>query len=162
MSLRTLCDDLQEFGFALAIRESPWLFPTIETIHVLALVLVIGSIMMVDCRLLGIAHRQRSVTRLAGEALPLTWCAFAVAAVAGILLFSSKAATYYDNWPFRIKMLCLALAGLNMLWFQLRIYPHVAEWDHGDVPFAARAAGGVSLCLWVIVVAAGRWIGFTT
>ena len=82
---------LQDLNFPTEIRESVWLFPTIETVHVLALVLVVGSIMTVDLRLLGIANRERPFSELAGEMLPWTWVAFAVAAGAGLLMFSSKA-----------------------------------------------------------------------
>src|SRR5579859_8287284 len=95
---------LQDLKFPTAIRESDWLFPTIETVHVLALVLVVGSILMVDLRLLGIIDRARSVRSITAERLPVTWSAFAVAAIAGSLLFSSKAVTYYDDLPFRLKM----------------------------------------------------------
>lgn len=162
MSIEHACEWLQSLDFPTDIRESAWLFPTIETVHVLALVLVVGSILMVDLRLLGIANRARPVTELTRQTLPLTWCAFVVAAAAGSLLFSSKALTYYANVPFRMKMLCLAGAGLNMLWFHAITYRRVEEWNRGDPPWGARIAGGLSLILWVMVVATGRWIGFTT
>jgi hypothetical protein len=153
---------LQDLGFATSIRESDWLFPTIETVHVLALVLVVGSIMMVDLRLLGLAYKRRPISELTGEVLPWTWSAFAVAVLAGSLLFSSKAVTYYGSVAFRIKMVCLMLAGLNMLCFHLFTFRHVADWDRGQVPLAARYAGAISLTLWIAIVASGRWIGFTT
>jgi hypothetical protein len=162
MILRDACQWLQDLSFPTDIRESDWLFPTIETVHVLALVLVVGSILMVDLRLLGFANRARSVRSVAAERLPLTWTAFAVAAAAGSLLFSSKAVTYYDDLPFRLKLICLVLAGLNMACFHLFTYRRVAEWDHGTPPVGARIAGGLSLFLWVTIVGAGRWVGFTT
>jgi hypothetical protein len=160
--LKTLCHDLQDLGFATSIRESDWLFPTIETVHVLALALVVGSIMMVDLRLLGLAYKRRPISELMTEVLPWTWSAFVVAVVAGSLMFSSKAVTYYDSLAFRIKMICLVLAGLNMLCFHLFTYQHVAESDHRPVPLAAKCAGALSLMLWMAIVASGRWIGFTT
>jgi hypothetical protein len=162
MTLRDACQWLQDLSFPTEIRESDWLFPTIETVHVLALVLVVGSILMVDLRLLGLAGRARSVRSVIAERLPLTWTAFAVAATAGSLLFSSKAVTYYDDFPFRLKMICLVLAGLNMACFHAFSYRRVADWDHAAPPFPARLAGGLSLLLWVTIVGAGRWIGFTT
>ena len=162
MTFRETCQWLQDLSFPTNIRESEWLFPTIETVHVLALVLVVGSILMVDLRLLGIANRGRSVRAVTAERLPVTWAAFAVAAAAGALLFSSKAVTYFDDFPFRLKMICLVLAGVNMAVFHLLTYRRVAEWDEGPTPLGARAAGGISLILWIAIVAAGRWIGFTT
>jgi hypothetical protein len=162
MTIRDLCQWLQDLRFPTDIRESDWLFPTIETVHVLALVLVVGSILMVDLRLLGIVNRERSVRSVAAERLPVTWSAFFVAAVAGSFLFSSKAVTYYDDFAFRLKAVCLLLAGINMAWFHALTYRRVAEWDRGPPPWAARIAGGISLILWVTIVGAGRWVGFTT
>jgi hypothetical protein len=153
---------LQNLNFPTEIRESVWLFPTIETVHVFALVLVVGSIMTVDLRLLGLANRERPFSELAGEMLPWTWVAFAVAASAGLLMFSSKALTYYGNIPFRIKMCCLLLAGINMALFHWLGTRHLATWDRKQPPMPARIAGGASLLLWTAIVAAGRWIGFTT
>ncbi len=84
--------------------------------------------LLVDLRLLGFTNRDRPFSRIAEEMLPLTWVAFAIAATAGLLMFSSKALIYYGNIPFRIKMLCLALAGLNMLWFHWMGARHMADW----------------------------------
>jgi hypothetical protein len=153
---------LQDLKFPTEIRESDWLFPTIETVHVFALVLVVGSIMTVDLRLLGFANRERPFSELAGEMLPWTWVAFLVAASAGLMMFSSKALIYYGNIPFRLKMCCLLLAGINMVVFHWLGTRHLAAWDRKEPPRLAKFAGGTSLLLWAGVVAAGRWIGFTT
>jgi tryptophan-rich sensory protein len=153
---------LQNLPLPTQIRESEWMFPTIETAHVFALVLVIGSIVTVDLRLLGFANRDRPFSQLAREMLPWTWTAFVVAAIAGALMFTSKALTYAGNIPFRIKMLCLLFAGLNMLWFHWVGSRHLARWDASKPPPRARFAGAVSLLLWTVIVATGRWIGFTT
>ncbi|HEY2678298.1 MAG TPA: DUF6644 family protein [Steroidobacteraceae bacterium] len=153
---------LQNLNFPTQIRESEWLFPTIETVHVLALVLLVGSIMTVDLRLLGLANRERPFSEVAGEMLPWTRRAFAVAALAGFLMFSSKALTYYGDIPFRFKMLCLLLAGANMLFFHSIGTRRLQEWDSGKAPLPAKLAGGTSLLLWISIVALGRWVGFTT
>jgi len=162
MTIKQACEWLQNQSFPTEIRESNWLFPSIETVHVLALVLVFGSIVMVDLRLLGLTNRTRPVTDVMAQCLPLTWSAFLVAAVAGSLLFTSKAVTYYNDIPFRLKMFCMALAGINMVCFNLTTYRRVAAWDQGRPPAGAKLAGGLSLLLWVVIVGAGRWVGFTT
>jgi len=162
MSTLDLMHSLEHLPFALAIAESTWLFPFFETVHVLALTLVVGSVAMMDLRLLGIGSRDRSITELTRSVLPWTWAAFGIAATCGLLLFSSKAATYYVNIPFRIKIVCLLFAGVNMLVFHFVTSRNVATWDSGRTPSAARVAGVVSLSLWVVIVATGRWIGFTT
>jgi hypothetical protein len=162
MSIEQTLNRLQDLSLPTQIRESAWLFPSLETVHVFALVLVVGSIIRVDLRLLGLANRERPFSQLAGEMLPWTWTCFAMAAVAGLLMFSSKAVTYYGNIPFRLKMLCLAFAGLNMAIFHGFSTRQLNSWDSGVPPPQARIAGGMSLCLWTVIVATGRWIGFTT
>lgn len=161
MDLNDILTALEGTAFAAAVLEGDNLFPWIEAVHVLALVMVVGTISIVDLRLLGVAAHTRSVQRLLKELLPLTWSAFGVAVVSGFLMFSSNAVGYAANWPFRIKMLLLIGAGLNMLYFQMVTYRHVDQWDEADTPRAARIAGGLSLSLWVIVIFLGRWIGFT-
>jgi hypothetical protein len=153
---------LQDLSFPTEIRESPWLFPTIETVHVFALVLVVGSIITVDLRLLGLTNRDRPFSQIAAEMLPWTWLAFSFAAIAGLLMFSSKALIYYGNIPFRLKMCCLLLAGINMMLFHWLGTRHLDSWDKARPPRSAKLAGGASLLLWTVIVAAGRWIGFTT
>lgn len=162
MAIEQTMEWLQNLPLPMRIRESEWMFPTIETVHVFALVLVVGSIVTVDLRLLGFANRDRPFSQLAKEMLPWTWTAFLVAAAAGALMFTSKALTYFGNIPFRIKMCCMLLAGVNMLLFHWVGSRHLASWDASQPPLRARLAGAVSLLLWTTIVATGRWIGFTT
>ena len=162
MPLEQALARLQDLGLPTQIRESDWMFPTIETVHVFAVVLVVGTIMTVDLRLLGFANKERPYSQVAAEMLPWTWTAFAIAALAGMLMFSSKALIYYGDIPFRLKMVCLLLAGINMVMFHWLGTRHLDTWDRGRPPRAARFAGGASLLLWTTIVAAGRWIGFTT
>jgi Family of unknown function (DUF6644) len=152
---------LESTPLAIAISESSWLFPGIESVHVLAIALVVGSITMVDLRLLDINLRERPVGELIAEVLPWTWTSFAVAVCSGALLFSSNATHYWGTVPFRAKMLLLTLAGLNMLVFHATIHRSVDLWGRRPpTPRAAKISGGVSLGLWIGVVTLGRWIGF--
>ena len=161
MNLLAMMTWLEHRPFAIAIAESTWLFPIVETVHVLALTVVVGSVAMMDLRLLGVGSKDRAASEVISSSLPWAWSAFAVAFVAGSMLFSSKAATYYVNVPFRIKMICLALAAVNMLVFHFFTARGMAAWDRGTPPRAARFAAACSLTLWVVIVATGRWIGFT-
>jgi hypothetical protein len=139
-----------------------WVFPIVETLHVMAFTIVVGSIAMVDLRLLGIASRDSTVSRLTKEVLPWTWTAWVMAAVCGSLLFLGKAGTYAGNLQFRLKFVCMGLAALNMLVFHFGAYRQVARWDSGEPPVSAKMAGALSMLLWIGVVFFGRWIGFTT
>jgi Family of unknown function (DUF6644) len=162
MIIPQFCTWVENTRMAAAIRTSTWLFPTIESIHVLAITLVVGSVTMFDLRLLGVASRDRSVTELHKEILPWTWTAFAVAVVAGTLMFSSDATKYYQDGPFRWKMMTLLLVGLNTAIFEFGAFRGVSRWDNEKkTPLAAKLAGGISIVLWILVVGFGRWIGFT-
>jgi hypothetical protein len=153
---------LQETPFAILIAESDNLFPFIESVHVLAISIVLGTIAIVDLRLLGLASRDRPAGRLIGEVLPYTWGAFAVAAIAGSLLFASNATTYAYNFYFQGKMILMALAGLNMAVFHLFTGRTIDRWSSAArTPPGARAAGAISLLVWIAVVVFGRKVGFT-
>ena len=153
---------LEATQVAVAIKENEVLFPWIESIHVLAIVLVVGTISIIDLRLLGIASLERAATRLLGDVLPWTWGAFVIAVITGSLLFSSNAPNYAHNFFFQGKMVLLAAAGVNMAIFHVFGIRDIARWDTARrTPPAARTAGAVSLLLWIAVVAFGRWIGFT-
>jgi hypothetical protein len=152
---------LEGRSFAMQISQSDWLFPFIETLHVVAIALVVGAISMLDLRLLGISRKDYGVQDLAAETLPWTWISFSVAIVTGALMFSSAATRYITLVPFWIKMMLLLAAGINMAIFHLTAYRSAGEWNHQlPPPNAARVAGTLSLCFWVSVVFMGRWIGF--
>ena len=152
---------IEESAFAVAISESEFIFPVIETVHVLALALVFGSIAMLDLRMLGVSQRDKGVKELAEEMLPWTWGAFVIAAMSGLLMYVSGAAHYAENGPFLVKLGLLALAGVNMAYFHLTAYCTVDEWNHMlPTPSGAKIAGGLSLFIWTAVIFAGRWIGF--
>ena len=144
------------------VAGSEWAFPTIESLHVIAIVTVVGSIMVMDLRLLGLASRDCAVRQMSRDTLPFTWMAFVLAAITGSLLFVSKATTYAGNPWFQLKMAALVLAGLNMAIFHVFTWKSVANWDAGcAVPLPGKIAAGLSLLFWLLVVFFGRAIGFT-
>jgi len=162
MGVQEFCAWLESTSVAAAIRQSTWLFPAIETLHVLATVIVVGSVTMLDLRLLNVAYKDRSIREVHEDVLPWTWTSFAVAAIAGSLLFSSSATKYYHNFPFRAKMALLLLIGINAALFERVTYPRVENAEPGTrIAPAAKIAGAVGIVLWIGVVAFGRWIGFT-
>jgi hypothetical protein len=162
MFLQGLWQSLETSGLGSFVAESAWAFPTIESIHVIAIVTVVGSIAVMDLRLLGLASNQCAVTATSRDTLPLTWGAFVIAAITGLLMFVSKATTYIINPYFQLKMLMLALAGINMAIFHLFAWRGVNVWDVDcEVPTAGKVAATLSLISWILVVFFGRVIGFT-
>ncbi len=159
--LQQFCQWLYSSAMGTAIRESIWIFPIIETVHVLGITLLAGTVAILDLRLLGLMLKREAVSLVARQMLPLTWAGFAVMFVSGFLLFSAEAAASYGNPAFRIKLLMLMLAGLNPLVFHLTIYKRVDDWNYAPVtPLRARVAGICSLTLWAGVICAGRAIAY--
>jgi hypothetical protein len=162
LQLHDLIAFFEDSALADNIRENDLLFPLIESIHVIAICLVVGSILFVDLRLLGLASVHRSVSRVTNGILALTWTAFAVALTSGGLLFISNATKYLANPYFVAKILLIGAAGVNMIIFHGISAKNLAEWENKTrLPLSARLAGGLSILLWISVVACGRWIGFT-
>lgn len=162
LHLKDIIAFFEDSNLADAIRENDLLFPLIESAHVLAICLVVGSIMAVDLRLLGLAWTKRPASGVTRGILPLTWGAFVVAAASGFLMFMSNATKYLGNGYFVAKLVLIAVAGANMLIFHFVSARDRRRWDdQARPPLSARLAGGISLLLWIAVVVCGRWIGFT-
>ena len=154
---------LEDSGLAAKIRASFYLFPLIESTHVIGLALVFGTIAVIDLRLLGVASTNRSFRHMASDILKWTWAAFALTALTGALMFITNARVYYDNFYFRTKMLLLVLTGLNMLVFELTAGKTIDKWDKTQsTPRAGKTAAALSLVMWIAIIFMGRIIGFTT
>lgn len=154
-----LWDWLETRPLAVAIAEG-WGFPLAESLHVVGATFVMGSILMVDLRLLGLAARRYPVSQILREVVPWTLAGFALAVVAGFALFVTQSNRYMANRAFQIKLILLVLAVGNMLVFHFWSKRRIADWDATDATSrAARLAGACSLFLWAGVMLAGRWVG---
>lgn len=161
MDLDTFWFWLEGFAISNTIRESMWVFPVIETLHVLTLAITVGSIALLDFRLLGLGPDRRPPRFAAVETLPWTWAAFGATCLSGFLMFASAASYYVAIPAFRYKVLCLALAGINMLVLHFGSWRELGSWDDdARIPAAARTAATLSLLCWAGVVVFGRWTGF--
>jgi len=161
MFLLSICQWVDSTRLNLIMRQSNWAFPALDTIHTIGIVLVAGTIMLVDLRLLGLGLRGVPIAQLVSRIVPSTLWGFGLMFVSGGLLFSSEAVKLYHSPAFRIKMLLLALAGLNALIFHRTIYRDVANWDPASMaPGRARLAGLLSLLFWISIIAAGRAIAY--
>jgi hypothetical protein len=159
--LYELCRSLQHSSVGTAIRDSVWLFPVIETVHIFGIISLVGSTSILDLRLMGFTFRDEPVSKLAKRFLPWAWFGFIVQVVTGVLMFASEAAKMYGNWAFQIKMALILVAGLNAVVFHSLAFKSVDKWDDDPVaPLSARVAGTVSILLWFGIVALGRWIAY--
>ena len=156
-----ICLWLEQTTVGTSIRESLWLFPIIETVHIFGIILLVGATSILDLRLMGLTFRGEPVSKLAKRFLPWAWAGFLIQVITGILLFSSEATKMYGNLGFDIKMILIVVAGLNAFVFHEISYRSVGKWENDPVaPLGARAAGLISILLWFGIVAAGRWIAY--
>ncbi len=146
---------------SIALHESLYVYPIVETVHVLAIALFGGTLAMVDLRLLGRAFIGTPVSEMTRRMLPWTVAGFIVLVVTGLLLFYAiPVRTYHSLW-FRLKLLLMVLAAINVWWLHRRINRDRAQWDTmARPPRAARVAAAISLCAWIGVIVAGRMIAY--
>jgi hypothetical protein len=163
ISISQITNFFQDLPLAILISENEFLFPWLESFHVLAITMVIGSIFLVDFRLTGIAFRNFEFSTFSKALIRITWLGFGLAVITGSLMFISNASTYLNNTAFQLKFLFLGLAGVNMVIFQFISSKEMNIWGHpyGRIPPLAKLAGICSLSFWLVVVACGRWIGFS-
>jgi hypothetical protein len=161
MSLLGFCEWLAETRWSIALHESLWGYPLVESTHVWALALFVGFAALLDLRLLGVALRGVPVSEVARRLLPWTRAGFVIMVVTGVLLFYAIPVRSYQNVFFRLKMILLVLAGLNAFLFHAGIFKRVPAWDREiPPPRRARMAGAASLVLWASIIFAGRMIAY--
>jgi len=145
---------LVESPWSQALASSEWVFPFVQSIHFIGFAFLIGTIAIVDLRLLGLAMPRRQPAELAADLNRWVWAGLAIILSTGFVMFSSSATAYHHNAAFRFKMTCLTLA----LLFHFTIHRRAVR---ADAPaLAAKLAAAVSLVLWSAVVAGGRMIAF--
>ena len=161
MAVLSFLEWLQDTPLSVGIRESTWLFPIIESVHVLGLCLFLGMAILLDLRLLGLTLLKVSVSEVHRKLLPWTWAGAVIMVVSGIFTFFNDPVRYYNNVFFRVKVVMLVLAALNAYLFEIGVFQSVDRWDTSVVtPKKARMAGALSLVLWGCIVIAGRLIAY--
>jgi len=157
MDLLFFFDWCEKSALGSAIRGSLWLFPVIESVHLLTLALIGGAVLLVDLRLLGLGLRRQSVAQLARDIQPWLAGGLIVMVVSGLLLFSSEAIKCYYSIAFRTKMAFL----LPAILFTFTVRRAAVADETRMKPSWRRVVAVVSLALWTVVGASGRWIGFS-
>lgn len=149
---------LQESALGHLMRGSPVLYPAVEILHIIGFVLLAGSIVALDLRLLGLG-RAIAIQPMAQQLLPLSRVGFVIAVVMGFLLFSADAAHVVRNPAFQAKLLLIAAALVNVVVAHAGPWRRMLLW-HGDAPGGARLAALASLLLWLGAICAGRLIAY--
>lgn len=156
-----LAQSLQASSVGVALAESAYAFPLIEALHLIGLSVSVGLIFLIDLRLVGVFLKRVPVTDLLHQLRPLVLGGFALIFISGILLFWSEAATVITSPALPVKFLFIAIAGLNALYFELKLAKQPAVLENQPVlPSNVRYAGLASLFSWSVVIIAGRLIPY--
>jgi hypothetical protein len=143
------------------ILESAWLYPIVESLHVLVITIFLGLTIILDLRLLGLSMRRVPITELTAQVLPWAAPTALLTLATGMLLFITEPERFAMNVFFQVKAAALVLAVLNLLVFHLFIYSRVGDWDHqGRPPLAARLSAACSLTLWSVILITSRLIAY--
>lgn len=157
--IRNIVDGIAGSAINEWVLSSAWLWPSLEIIHFIGLSLLLGSMLIVDLRLAGFL-RQINI-EATHRLLPLAVLGFLLNLATGVLFFVGDPGRYAINIGFQIKMLLVLVAGLNALWFVVRVRPLMSVWDpHGDTPPLAKSIAWVSLAAWFGVLLLGRLIPY--
>lgn len=159
--MSTAAHALEASGAGRFMRESMWAFPIAESIHIMAFAIVVGSIVMLDLRLLGLSRRI-PVAKLSAHILPWTIGAFLVAVASGLSMFTAHTADYLTNPVFLLKMGLILAAGVNAALLHVGAMQAGAAWDvDAGTPGRVKVAAGLSILLWLAVIACGRLLAYT-
>jgi len=150
---------IQESALGEAMRQSLLLYPAVEIVHLIGIALLVGSIVALDLRLIGL-RRFLPASGMARHLLPIGILGFALAVASGSMLFATEAASLAFNPAFQLKLALIALGGLNAAVFHLGPWRAVAAWEHSIPPTAARVGGALSILLWLGALSCGRMIAY--
>jgi hypothetical protein len=151
---------IEALPLAVAMRQDLWLYPIVEIIHISGFVVLVGSIAMLDLRLLGLSRRL-PVQDLSRHVLPWSLGALVLIVPTGLLMFMTHATDFMTNRAFQLKLLLIMLAGVNAAVFHMGALRAAATWDYGGMPpVSARLHAALSLMLWFGVIACGRLLAY--
>lgn len=159
--LEKLLRTLQDSPLGGAVRSTPFMYATLESLHILGIAVLVGPAFAFDLRLLGVGRRLVSVTKAARYLLPVSHVGLAIAVLTGLALFSAQAVGVAGSAAAPWKLGLLVVAGLNVLAFHRGVYRRVVEWADANLPpLAARLSAVVSMTTWTGVIFAGRFLAY--
>jgi hypothetical protein len=151
---------LESLPIAVAMRHDLWLYPIIEIAHIAGFVVLVGSIVVLDLRLLGLS-RGLPVTALTRHVLPWSFAALLMIVPTGLLMFIAHASDLIGNRAFQLKLLLILVAAVNAGVFHTNVYRSVRQWDKdATIPAAVRVHAAASIMLWFSVLSCGRLIAY--
>ena len=156
----TSTNPVEQLAIAKAMREWLWLYPCVEIVHIVGFAILVGSIVMLDLRVLGLSKRI-SVRALSRHLLPWSLGALVLIVPTGLAMFSAHASDFLGNRAFQLKMALLVAAGLNAAFFHTGPYQSVKSWDvDAPAPAIAKVSVALSIVLWLGVISCGRLLAY--
>jgi hypothetical protein len=150
-------ESLQHSGWVTVVSDTGWLYAAVSIVHYFTLFLFIGTVTLLDLRILGVADRRQTIAQLAAQVLPWNWLVFALAIVSGFVLFATDAVNYVPVGLFWLKLVVILLAVLATIIVQRGL----RTWDQAPVvPASARIIALISLALWVGAILAAVDISY--
>ena len=159
--LNQLALDIQKQPLSALIDKNFWVIPTAQSIHILAIAAVFGSVVMINLRILGVAGMGRTMSQTARRYLPWVWWGLLTLLLTGCVMIIGEPIREFTNPVFWAKMILIIGAALISLWFQGSVRRNVARWEltHSGRVFIRVGAVGI-IGLWCVIMVAGRWIAY--
>lgn len=158
-SIEPALDWMRATALSQWVTSGPWIWPILETLHFTGLGVLIGGLIVMDLRLIG--YKRGLPLRTVHKIMPLVFIGFGINACTGFLFVMGNPHRYAVNYAFQVKVVLLLLAGLNALWFRLRVSPQMKDWtETTHSPVLAKVMGTASLILWFGIGIHGRLITF--
>ncbi len=159
MNVQHILNSIEQTGLSHWVMGHYWVWPTMETMHFVGLSALFGGLALADLRLIG--YMKNIPYKALSKIIPLAVVGFIINTITGVLFFIGNPHRYYPNVAFRFKMLCILLAGLNLLLYQFVVKPKADTWGAGDkTTWIAKCVGVASILLWIGVITGGRLIPF--
>jgi len=160
-SIEKFCDWLSQTPISLWIQGVSWVIPAVQSVHILAITVVVGAVLMTDMKLLNIAGHGMTVSAMTKRFLPWMWVALIVLLVSGTILITAEPKRDLTNNIFRLKMILLIVAVTITAAFQEVIRRNADAW--GETPskrWSARVIAVTTLAIWIGIIMCGRWIAY--
>ena len=153
--MEDLFERLEHVSWVKTISETGWMYSTFSVIHYFTIFVMVGTIVLVDLRVLGLAGRRQNLKVLAGQLFPWMWTAFGLAVFSGFIEFTASAGDYFPDKVFRVKMLVILLAVI----FAILVQRGIRKWGElPSIPRSAKVLALISLLLWLGAILAGTEI----
>ena len=157
--IEEFCDWLSMTGISVAFQSAKWFVPLVQTVHIIAIAILLTTVYVISFRLMGLTRGTRPVPVIMGKSTPWIWAALGVLLLTGALLTITEPARELLNWVFRIKMLLVLALAAVLAWLQMRMRAHPDDWSQAP-RLQSRVVGFLCVLIGAAIITAGRWIAY--